>query len=45
MKKSNDPKATVCVRNTCATVHGDTAKVVNFVVLAIAVIGLFKALK
>lgn len=33
--KKNDEKATVCYKNTCATVYGDTAKTVNTIAILV----------
>lgn len=38
LQKRTTPKATVCVKNTCATVHGDAARIVEGVVVTVAVV-------
>lgn len=43
-KSNKNNKATVCVKNTCATVYGDTAKVVTAIVVFTVAIGAIGAL-
>lgn len=39
-KYDQNDKATVCAGNNCATVYGDTAKVVNTIAVVGAAVGL-----
>lgn len=49
LNSTKNPKATLCVKNTCATVYGETARVVNSIVVVavvfISVALISKALK
>jgi hypothetical protein len=38
IQKFNNDKATVCIKNTCATVYGDTAKIVQAAVVVVTII-------
>jgi hypothetical protein len=38
IQKNNNDKATICIKNNCATVYGDAAKIVQVLVVAATIV-------